>query len=354
MKSGRSIVFSIVLGASVLSACGGNATDEASTTSTIAATPSSSPATTLVPVTTAPSEPTVTTAPPTTTTTTEPPATTAPSTTATTQSTMASGAGRGVLDAAIATSAAVTSYRMEGVIAVIGIEGQPFGDSLEMTFSGAFDAEAGAFSFAMDLSALAAAMPEDELPPGFEDMFTEMEMRQIGDTAYLRFPFFTTLLGIETDWISFPADQADATQEFTPIAPVNPTEFLATFESVGAEVTEVGPETIRGTATTHYRVVFDVEQLLEQADPEELAELQGMGPLPAAEFPLDAWISDDGLIHRFVVTWDGDQIDAPPGEGFERMEMRFDMFDYGTSIEIAPPPDDQVTDGSDIMGLLSA
>ncbi len=41
-------------------------------------------------------------------------------------------------------------------------------------------------------------------------MLGEIAFRQIGDTAYVKFPFFTAMLGSETEWVSMPADEGDA------------------------------------------------------------------------------------------------------------------------------------------------
>ena len=128
--------------------------------------------------------------------------------------------------AALAKSATVASGRMEGFFEVTGIESAPAGTELAMSFSGAFDNHAGSFSFVMDLSGIADAVGEDVLP-GFEDMFGEMEIRQIGGIAYMRFPFFASFLGAETEWISFPADETGAVTAGFLATPGNPIEFLA-------------------------------------------------------------------------------------------------------------------------------
>ena len=222
-----------------------------------------------------------------------------------------------------------------------------------LAFSGAFDNDAGASSFVMDLSGIAEAAPEDEIPPGFAELFTEMEIRQIGDTSYLRFPFFTAFLSLETEWISFPSEESFSS-EVAPITPVNPTEFLRMFESVGGSVTEVGADTIRGAETTHYVVVFDMEHLLRVSDPGQLEDLENLGPLPFDELPMDIWVSSDGLVHRFEIMLDASLADVPEGEGFDRLVMRFDLFDHGLPVDIVAPPAGEVTGGGDLGGIFGA
>ncbi len=88
--------------------------------------------------------------------------------------------------------------------------------------------------------------------------------------------------------------------------------------------------------------------LLETASPEELAQLEAQGPLPFDELPMSIWIGDDGLIHRYAIEILGSDLGAPADQGFERMTMNFEMYDWGASVDISPPPADQVTNAEDL------
>jgi hypothetical protein len=256
------------------------------------------------------------------------------------------------LDSAFVKTSEIDAARMEGSIVIAGIEGLPSGTEFAMPFSGAFDNATGAFSFTMDLSGIAAAAGE-EIPAEFGDLFSEMEIRTIGDVAYMRFPFFSAFLGVETEWIKIPADEAgSAAGGFSGgVSPANPTGSLDAFRDADAKVSELGREEVRGVETTRYLVLIDMEQLLANATPEERAELEAQGPLPFDELPLQLWIGDDDLIYRYVMDISGDSVDAAPGEGFERMTMTFDIYDYGATIEIEEPPAADVTDAEELGGL---
>ncbi len=281
--------------------------------------------------------------------------TTAAATTTTAQETTTTAGetvGLGALQTALAQTAEVSSARMEGSIAIAGIEGLPAGTEFTMPFSGAFDNEAGVFAFTMDLSGIAAAAGED-IPPGFEDLFSEMEIRSFGDVAYMRFPFFGAFLGVETEWISMPADEAgSAAGGFSGgVSPANPTGALDTFANADAEITDLGREDVRGVETTRYLVLIDMQKLLETATPEERAEIEAQGPLPFDELPLQVWIGDDNLVYRYVMEFSGADVDAAPGEGFDTMSMTFEIYDYGASIDIAEPDPSDVTDAEELGGL---
>ena len=251
------------------------------------------------------------------------------------------------LRAAFAASAGVTSGRMEGSIEATGLDPSQGFTEMVMPFGGAFDNDSGDFSFYMDMSGVAAAVG-DEIPEEFGDLFGEMEVRQIGEISYVQFPFFSMFLGSETPWISMPVDESDPTGGFTMTSPGNPSEILGSFEDAGADVEVVGSETVNGVNATHYRVVFDTESLLAEATPEERAELEAQGPIPIDELPMDVWISEDGLVIRFIMEIDGDSVESEPGESFGHMSMRYDMFDLNDEVVIDPPPLAEVTDVDDL------
>ncbi len=250
------------------------------------------------------------------------------------------------LRAAFVASSDVTSGRMEGSIEVRGLAPSQGITEMVIPFGGAFDNTSGDFSFYMDMSGVAEA--DDEIPSEIADLFGEMEVRQIGDVAYVRFPFFNMFLGADTPWIAMPADESDPTGGFTMASPGNPSEILGSFEDAGATVEVIGPETVNGVDTTHYRAVFDTGALLAGATPEERQRLEAQGPIPTDSMPMDVWISDDGLVVRFIMEIDGSSVDTEPGESFDLMLMQYDMFELNADIVIEPPPPSEVTNVEDL------
>lgn len=247
-------------------------------------------------------------------------------------------------------TAEATTGRMEGEFVMVGVEGVPDGGPITLSFTGEFDNEAGLFAFRMDMSEALGGMG-DEIPPEMLELFGDltMEVREIGETTYMRFPLFS-FLGVTTEWVSMPTDEGVA-DDLAGAAPSNPTDFLDAFGDADAEAEELGTETVRGVETNHFRVVIDTESLLEDATPEQLEQLEAQGPLPQGELPVEVWVGDDGLIHRYVVTYDGSSVETAPGEGFEEMTITIEMYDYGTDIGVEAPPPDQVTDSAELGGL---
>lgn len=255
--------------------------------------------------------------------------------------------------AAISRSAGITSGRMEGSIQVFGLAGQGGVVDLTIPYSGAFDSVSGNSSFAMDLSVFAdaAVASGEEIPAEFADLFGEMEIRTIDGISYIKFPFFGMMFGADTPWISAPAEDGESlTGEFTFGQTQDPTEVLSHLEDADATVTEVGRETVNGVETTHYRVLFDTAALLARATPEERAEMEANGMFPDGELPMDIWVSDDGLVVRYVMDIEGGGVANPDGDEFERMLVTFDLLDIDQPVTIEAPDPSEVTAVESLAG----
>lgn len=318
----------------LLAACGGDAAETTTTVAPVVTTAGSS-ATTATPATTA-----------------APATTTAPATTAAPATTTTAGPGSSsdaaAFSRALANTSEINSGRMEGLIEMTGLEDGP--EEFSISFFGEFDNSAMIFHFVMDMSALAEAGGE-EIPPEFADAFGEMEMLQIGDESYMKFGLFS-ILGVTTEWVSLPTDDAAGTAgSFGTPTPSDPLEFLRALDNGQVDVTVVGTETIRGVATTQYRITVDPEKLAEGATPEELEALEAQGLIGFdGAVPIDVWIDDDGLIHRYVVELTPTEADAAEA-GFGMMMMTFDIFDHGQTIEVTAPDPADVTDFGSVGGF---
>jgi len=310
----------------VVAACGGEAAD---TTTSVA---DDGPTTTAADVTTTQGDSTTTSAVEETTTT----------------ASSGTSSSLAALQAAMRTSADAAPARVEGVMRMEGVAGGEGPEVVEMPFEMMLDAATGNSSMVMDFAAM-AQMGGEEMPPEMADMMGSMEVRQIDDTVYLKFPFFTAFMGAETEWVSMPAEEGDDVTSGLggSTAPSDPSTFLESFSEVEGTAEEIGPEDVRGIATTHYRVIVD-QDWREHMSAEELAELEEQGPLPDAEFPLDLWIDGDGLVQRMAMTMTGEDLETD--DEFQSMTMMFDFFDFGQSVTIEPPPADQVTDMEEMSG----
>lgn len=297
---------------------------------------------------TAPAETTTTVADTTTTeadtTTTEAQTTTTAAETTTTSGSEATG-DLSAIQSALAQSSELQPARVEGLMTISGMEGAGQ-TTVEMPFSLSIDNETGNSAMVMDFSGMADVAGE-ELPPEFADMFGEFEIRTVDGVDYIKFGFLNMFMGAETEWVSTPSEGEDVAGDFGATAPDDPTAYLESFSDIEGQVEDLGREDLRGIEVTHYRVQVDSDSYLSQLSPEEREELEAQGPLPTGTFPLELWIDDDGVVHRFSMTVDGNAVveeSVGEGETFETMTMQFDFFDFGGSVSIEAPPADQVTD----------
>lgn len=322
MKKPMTLIFMLV-SVLALAACGEAADEDTTTTS-------------------APETPTTTVADETTTTTVAEETTT----TSTADDSEATG-DLARLQAAMSESAEASPSRIEGTIAVE----LPGGESAEMPMSMMVDPATGDSSMSMDMAAMAGATGDTEdIPPEMAEMMGSMEVREIGDTVYLSFPFFTAFLGAETEWVSMPAEEGDMADEMTSgPTPDDPGRFLESFSEAEGTVEEIGSEEIRGISTTHYRLIVE-EDWQDELSEEDLSELTEQGPLPDASFPIDLWVGDDGLVHRMAIDIQAEDFPGTEDDEIEGMSMTFDFFDFGESVTIEAPPADQVTDISELSG----
>lgn len=256
------------------------------------------------------------------------------------------------LMASLNAESTVNSARVEGSIEMTGLDDSTTGVSeAVILFSSAFDTETGNSEFVMDMSSFTESV-EIEGDDPFADvaagMLGEIAFRQIGETAYVKFPFFTAMLGSETEWVSMPADEGDAFASDFETVPTDPTELVENFDEEGASIEEVGTETVNGVEATHYRITLDPEAMDLSA--EEEAELADSGILTTGVIPMDIWISEDGYMTRMVMVIDGTGLDSASGEEFETMTMTYNVFDVNTGVVIEEPPADQVTPMEDLEG----
>jgi len=288
----------------------------------------------------------------TTATSSQPKATTTTETTANTVPGRQVSATLSDIQAAMDRTTMLAPARIEGLIEVVADDPDLGLIEISLPLSISYDAASGDGAMLMDFSSVANVLG-DELPTEFAGVFDRFEIRQIGDTAYLRFGLLNMMFGVETEWISMPIEEGQGfAQDFSNGAgPTDPAAYLETLANAYGEVTEIGRETLRGVETTHYLAVFDIAALAEQ-DPAAFAELDAMGPIGLDALPIDIWIDDEGLVHRFLMELDGSTMsDLPSDDQFDSMRMQFDFSDYGGSVTIEQPPGDQVTDVDDLDNI---
>lgn len=120
---------------------------------------------------------------------------------------------------------------------------------------------------------------------------------------------------------------------------LQPGDLLSLLRSNGAKVHKVGPATVNGVATTHYRVVVDLRARLKELGSPLLSAAAAQVP----KVPEDVWIGKDGLVRRVRVS-----VNLPHGGAPAHTAMTMDIYDYGAGIHIEAPPSSQVFDATQL------
>lgn len=197
-------------------------------------------------------------------------------------------------------------------------------------------------------------------------MLGRMEVRQIGDVIYQKFP--PELMAEAPDGATWVRTDLDAMMEdemgmslseMQSGAPADMTGQLEYLKSVSDSVEEIGEEEIRGTQTTRYRANVDLEkeaegmsgQMRETYD--DLIEQMG-----ATTLPMEVWLDEEGIVRRFEMTV---PMAAPPGveESMDfpedaEVEISQELFDFGTPLEVVAPPESETVGMEELVSQQNA
>ncbi|MDP1806442.1 MAG: hypothetical protein Q8K72_14805 [Acidimicrobiales bacterium] len=242
---------------------------------------------------------------------------------------------RGAPDAA----AAVTTARFELTVAM-AVEGR----SLEMTSSGAFDRPGGRLAIDLDLSGLLGQA-------GLAGADQPMQVVIDGSTAYLRLPMLEPLTGT-SGWLAADVASLDELERSALFgaAAADPSSALEVLRGSSDDLEVVGPESIRGLPTTHYRTTVDLADALDAA-PEVARMLDGPAtelPVDLGAVPVDVWLDDAGLVHRLVIAIEPTHGAAPPVTA----TLTLELFDHGRPVDIEVPQAHEVTPADEVLGSL--
>lgn len=212
--------------------------------------------------------------------------------------------------------------------------------SLRMEGEGEFDEEGPAGRMTMRMAG-GGGTP-------FEDGAFEIEMLFVGTVFYMNMGELGSELGAPTPWVSFDLSSVPGMSDLLGgggggLGTNDPSQYLDMLRGAGS-ARELGREDVRGVPTTHYSGVVNVQDALDAAPEEQrdalekmMDTLEGQVDFGALEFPVEAWIDDQGLPRRIRMEM------ALPAAGTS-MTFTMEMFDFGAPVNVEPPPADQVTD----------
>ena len=208
------------------------------------------------------------------------------------------------------------------------------GGSTVLTGSGAFDGAQGEMT--IDMAGLLGQT-------GADGQLREIMLQEDGHLVmYMQVPFVASLLPGGKTWMRLDLQEAgkslgvDLSKLLGQAGSTNPAETLAMLKSNG-DFAAVGPETIDGVSTTHYKGAVDLARAASSASlPDSYVErLRAMGA--PTQVPVDAWIGDDGLLR---------EVDLSYGSDETAIDLTMKMSDYGRTVSVSAPPADEVFDAT--------
>jgi hypothetical protein len=245
-------------------------------------------------------------------------------------------------------SAAASKTQNEGAVRVhlrMVVSGK--GQKVRMRGTGAFDGDSAELSFKL------GSMPgRMGLPSGAASMaqlahttMKEVALEQNGDyVIYLRIPLLSSELPGGKAWVKLDLSELGKSEgidlgQLTSGGQLQPNDLLGMLEGEGAKVHTVGPATIDGVATTHYRVTIDLAKALESSGLTSpmLKDLAGRVKTASG----NVWIGKDGLVRRVQFAY------GVPRKAM-RIAMTMDLYDYGAQISVAAPPSSAVFDATQL------
>jgi hypothetical protein len=123
----------------------------------------------------------------------------------------------------------------------------------------------------------------------------------------------------------------------------DPSKSLELLRAAQRDFREVGSETVRGVATTHYRGTVDLKRLAETAPANvresyrRVIELSGQ-----SRVPVDVWIDGESRTRRMRY-----EQRMPDGSS---MEFTQEYYDFGAEVDVTPPPASEVVDFTELLG----
>jgi hypothetical protein len=230
-------------------------------------------------------------------------------------------------------------------------QSEPF----EITADGAVDDAGRRASMSMDLSAIA------DLAGGMlgDVSADDLRMDMVFDwpVMYMRMPLLAKQIPGGKQWVRLDVQQLAKQQGIElpgvgSLGQSDPTAFLDFLKAATADLRNLGEAEIDGVRTTHYLARIDFERFVktlpkaqrEQLEPAlvQLKQLTAGGQLSPL---VDAWVDADGLLRRFAMS-----LSLPAGTQQADMKLQMDLHDFGTAVDVSPPPAADVADFAQLAG----
>ena len=244
----------------------------------------------------------------------------------------------------VARAAQVTSHVGGAHIAVdIQVTGDGLAEPFTMAGQGFFNYNTDEGTLTLDATGVpAGAAPA--LPPGglhIEEIFKS-------STIYIGSPLLAGKLPDGARWlkldlgrfaqaIGFNLQQLAGGQS-------NPAQLLQFLRATSGAPARVGSELVRGVPTTHYRATVDLRKVADVLPSGHAGQLQAslaklIAQMGTSKIPVEVWVDHQRLVRRMALT-----LSLSTGAQRARLGMTIDLFEFGPTPSVSPPPQAEVFD----------
>jgi hypothetical protein len=240
------------------------------------------------------------------------------------------GSGNASAQEAVATAASQTNAQSADMS--MSIDVSVMGVQQSVTANGAFD-------FAHNLGTMTMTIPVNGT------QYTEQEIMD-GSTVYVNVGGLSNGLAPTKPWISVPAGQLDNSS--SALNTLDPTSMLQQLQSSGGTVTSLGQTTYGGTAVTEYAATLPASAMMGQIGKLPSSLQQSVPGLDLPDMHMNIYVTPDHLLKAlsvpsYSVSFSGQTMS---------MGMTMVLSNYGTAVNVTPPPADQVEPLSQLGGGL--
>lgn len=145
----------------------------------------------------------------------------------------------------------------------------------------------------------------------------------------------------ERPWVRMSMDEAIGGVD--PTAGTDPSSQLDVLQGID-DAKRIGRDDVDGVSTTHYEGTIDLDATKAQL-PRSQREIIERAYGDNTEIPVGVWIDDENRVRRMTMEFDTEV------EGREAsVEIDMEMTDFGGTVDVQAPPEDEVLDFSEVFG----
>jgi outer membrane lipoprotein-sorting protein len=187
----------------------------------------------------------------------------------------------------------------------------------------------GAFDFAHKLGTMTMTIPVNGT------QYTEQEILD-GSTVYVNTSGLGSGLAPSKPWVSENVGQLG--NSASGLGTLDPTALLQQLQSTGGTVTSLGATTYDGTAVTEYSATLPSSAMMGAIGKLPSSLQKGVSGLNLPDMHMNVYVTQDGLLKAlavptYAVSFAGQSLS---------IGMTMVLSNYGTTVNVTPPPADQV------------